>query len=1325
MNRTFKVAKSLTRGVVVTSEKASSYQGKAVKTVIAAAVSALVAGAAMASDATLIEGYTVQEGVTNSTVSTKVELGQTNTAVGNALTFVDGADLSFKAGQILGGNIEAAVADNNKNVVAVKGGTINVKTDFSAEGAEKKNTGLQAQDFTMAGGVINLEAKGNANNWQTFAHVGGETSFTMTGGTINIGEGARVWIGDGPDAAENHASTPVKDMVFAGGTVNLKGTDKNYAVIATMTSGSFTGAGGNQTQTLAFDGANVNVEGTGLMLSRDLQIKSGTISVKKDAKLYLMAEKTLNGQDITVEKPESNASDSFSTGSVTMTGGNVEIAESALLSANHDYFNVIGGTISIAEKGTAQFSTLTVKGGKVANAGTLKADVLNVNSQIDSTAKGIESTIGTINLNKGGTLNLTALNGNFAKGLGDEAPSGSDTTTIDNFVFVNGTMNINGGALTVNGTSLKNMKVGTGTENTTAKVVVNSDFALDKIVLGAKGEVEVNDKFTVGNLYIFNGYSKIANNGTVVIGEVTLTDGDLGTSVFDNTNGTIYTKVGNVATLTNGTAATTTFGGLVKDEGKIYDNVTTGTMKLADMTAYKTAIGNLTFLKVTATDEKGNAPTFDAAATAGLTSPATTVTAASKDGVATLNTTNDVVLANVEADAKTKTVEVSGSKSLTLAGSGTLFGDKVEAVNVKGATLVFGHEEFADAEGTVTGAVKLTDQGKFNVVAGSYKVGGLVTADENTTVNVNGGALATAYLTAGAQNVTVTDGILAIKGNEPQVVAPADANDSFKNAVSIEGVKFEQVQQGSTNTGVIAAGTDDLKAVAAAVESVYGDELDGKNIVYVTKQASFTTEPANATNYLIDVAQVAATDGYKPADSVISGTVAGGNGVTVTLQNVKAVALNGKAGEKTLKVATTVSNNTDVDFLNWFYGTGYSTVRSGALEANTGSVTFQANAAALDKTNGMVIGKLVEKLVDEVATETNEVVNELATGTVGYHAAVEEQAAKLVDAGSLKSEEVQNYIDNAMDLYFSQIEAATEMALASGVFGTSLDINDQVTGAVERRTSLANLNAPRTVGFTPWVDVFGTKNEAKRIYDGTSGYEADIYGAVLGFDYTASCGGTLGVAFNVGQADANSTNISEAKIENDADFYGFSLYAAQTFGAFNVRADFGYTQVKNDLSMAGVTKTWKESQDADMITFGVGTEYLVQAGALNVVPHAGIRMTRIDLDDSKFGGEYEAMTVYQLPLGVTFSGTFEQAGWKVAPMVDLTVVPTFGDKDAEVKFYGGASDVVRAVDSNPIRATLGVEAQTGAWTFGVNYGLTAGSDDRLNNSFNANARYTF
>ena len=148
------------------------------------------------------------------------------------------------------------------------------------------------------------------------------------------------------------------------------------------------------------------------------------------------------------------------------------------------------------------------------------------------------------------------------------------------------------------------------------------------------------------------------------------------------------------------------------------------------------------------------------------------------------------------------------------------------------------------------------------------------------------------------------------------------------------------------------------------------------------------------------------------------------------------------------------------------------------------------------------------------------------------------------------------------------------------------------------------------------MDVFGTTNEAKRLYGNGAGYEADIYGAVLGFDYTAACGGTLGVAFNVGQADSNSVGTG-VKVDNDADFYGFSLYGAQTFGDFNVKADLGYTQVSNDLSTNNILGSYKESLDANVFTFGLGTEYLAKFGALNVTPHAGIRLSRIDMDDSK------------------------------------------------------------------------------------------------------------
>ena len=143
-----------------------------------------------------------------------------------------------------------------------------------------------------------------------------------------------------------------------------------------------------------------------------------------------------------------------------------------------------------------------------------------------------------------------------------------------------------------------------------------------------------------------------------------------------------------------------------------------------------------------------------------------------------------------------------------------------------------------------------------------------------------------------------------------------------------------------------------------------------------------------------------------------------------------------------------------------------------------------------------------------------------------------------------------------------------------------------------------------------------------------------------------------------------------------------------------------------------------------MFTVGLGAEYLAKAGSVNVTPHFGIRYTRLDMDNSKFGTEYEAMGLWQMPIGVTFSGTFETAGWTLAPKFDLSVVPAFGDKNVDEKFFGMA-DSVRVVDSNPVQATLGLSAQTGAWTFGVNYSLTAGSNDRMNNSLNANARYTF
>ena len=335
--------------------------------------------------------------------------------------------------------------------------------------------------------------------------------------------------------------------------------------------------------------------------------------------------------------------------------------------------------------------------------------------------------------------------------------------------------------------------------------------------------------------------------------------------------------------------------------------------------------------------------------------------------------------------------------------------------------------------------------------------------------------------------------------------------------------------------------------------------------------------------------------------------------------------------------------------------------------------------------------------------------------------------AQFVKDGALKDylALLDSYDDSFVGSLVEAEHTVTNLATMGGAFSVGFDINDQIRNTIDRRSSLANLNVARNAtGITPWVDVMGTWNTADGLY-GSSGYEADIYGATLGADYTASCGAILGAAISIGQADANSVDAS-TKVDNDVDFWGVSFYGSHRIGNVNGKFDIGYVSTSNDLSAnAGYFGHVKESLDADIFTVGVGAEYLATVGSLNVVPHAGIRWSSLDMDDSKYGADYDKMNLFQMPIGVAFSGTFDMTGWKVAPMLDISVVPTFGDKDAVASYAGGIKDTVRVVDSNPVQMTLGVNATVDAWTLGVNYGLSAGSDERLNNAFNFNARYTF
>ena len=302
------------------------------------------------------------------------------------------------------------------------------------------------------------------------------------------------------------------------------------------------------------------------------------------------------------------------------------------------------------------------------------------------------------------------------------------------------------------------------------------------------------------------------------------------------------------------------------------------------------------------------------------------------------------------------------------------------------------------------------------------------------------------------------------------------------------------------------------------------------------------------------------------------------------------------------------------------------------------------------------------------------------------------------------------------------------LGATTGVQTMTMDAVNQMGETVADRVSLLT---QRAAGVNVWAAANGGMFEAKSLFDG-AGYESDIYSGVLGVDYQFACNAVLGAALTIGTADTDNKN-STVKASTDSDLVGFSVYASKTFAdVIGVSADIGYLTASNDVTANGYGQAWKFSQDTDAFTIGLRAEVLAEVGAVKLVPHIGIRYTALSTDGFEAGykTEIDDQNIFQMPVGVTVSGDFKTGDWTVAPKFDLSVVPTFGDKDADLKLgitgVNATDDLaVRVIDSNPVQATLGVNATNGAWGFGLNYKLGVGSDDRMNNTFNVNVRYAF
>ena len=327
--------------------------------------------------------------------------------------------------------------------------------------------------------------------------------------------------------------------------------------------------------------------------------------------------------------------------------------------------------------------------------------------------------------------------------------------------------------------------------------------------------------------------------------------------------------------------------------------------------------------------------------------------------------------------------------------------------------------------------------------------------------------------------------------------------------------------------------------------------------------------------------------------------------------------------------------------------------------------------------------------------------------------------------------------------------AAADQAARMGDFGgaaeSALVATSTTYDAVAGRFGMGQQAGTMTIanngqGSGLWVTPVYKSHESDGFDADGLGYGSDItlYGVALGGDVTLANGVRVGAMFNVGSGDADGQGAASV-VSNDFDYFGGSIYAGYAIDNFSIVGDISYTTIDSDVeanTAAGKTST---SFDTTALSVGVTGQYSLKVAEMDVTPHAGMRFTRIDMDDysidsAEFGevGQYNASSanVFSIPVGVTISKEYVTDTWTVKPSFDLTLTGNFGDDtvDGTVSWTGvsnyDVSTKAEFVDNFTYGAAVGFAAKTG--NFGLGLGLNyTGSSNTDEFGVNANARYMF
>ena len=1207
-----------------------------------------------------------------------------------------------------------AVAEVKKDVTVAAGttfdktgsGAFTVLGTLKTEAAVKD--GAPAGIFNVNGGSVAVNTVANAGTTNVSGSTGGASGaiFSVTGtgstnsGDISLQSGAAFVVKAGADLTNTGAIAGAKDQ-----------------------SGAYTSVGDVEVAGKLVNG------GKGLIQTATLTVEDGGYVSTKITDAYAVGKTTVKkGGTFNLTELNSHL-DGTAEGAfdqLLLAGGEVELAGGAVTVADKAFTgNVqLGVNILNEQKKPTSYSaaTLTISAGEyAADTFTTLPNQLgqqNVKSTLNVT--GGQYTIKTLNAN-GGVINV----------------EGTGKLVIDTKLLTNSdsAFEIKKGGTVETTAAALGLKIGaTG-------VTVDSGSTYKKTITN-NGELVLSDLtgITTTKTYLAGIKTAIHGNSTGLLnlGALTISDAVTdGKAQFADVTGS-----GALAGIATDALSQATVTGVTNEGFKAPGSY--GKLETADKGYAVEVSGAALTLNGT-----GDLVTF----VSGSTTTVQDITLASGGSLKTTGSANGgaKIGAVRKGEGATGTaLTVADNGVLTVSQTDLITNDRlpntlvdVDTLTIgKGAQLTAGITKAAVAASGNTPASSATYG---DITAGTLEVAGKLDAS-NSTVTVTSGATFTGDVASTVKTLSLQSGATVSVGTNTAagklVVGNVSGNGTiFADPAFVNGVSqshstvaVETVSAGSTvvagQNSVVAVGFKDTAAADAAFAKTG----------FVLADTTAENAPANAVN---SVLYVQGTKDANGAHVSATGKFAATNETESTSYSGQGVQIN--AGSLLVVDASTV----DATY-------GNTAVFSGKVDVQKGAKVYLANVV-----NGNTIKLGTSgQLNGDLHFEGDLLLNEQTSGSTVTIKSADLKTLKSefgdvagIDAAWGMFDEGANLNNNSKSaafnkwLYTSTSSAGVvsgdrvdtvrlnkiaadvaSLGATTGVQTMTMDAVNQMGETVADRVSLLT---QRAAGVNVWAAANGGMFEAKSLFDG-AGYESDIYSGVLGVDYQFACNAVLGAALTIGTADTDNKN-STVKASTDSDLVGFSVYASKTFAdVLGVSADIGYLTASNDVTANGYGQSWKFSQDTDAFTIGLRTEVLAEVGAVKLVPHIGIRYTALSTDGFEAGykTEIDDQNIFQMPVGVTVSGDFQTGDWTVAPKIDLSVVPTFGDKDADLKLgitgVNATDDLaVRVIDSNPVQATLGVNATNGAWGFGLNYKLGVGSDDRMNNTFNVNVRYAF